>query len=187
MATSGDDTANDQNRSIALGVITGAHGIRGAVKVKPFTESPENFSAYGPLHDEAGQRYKAKIERQVKDQLICRLEGISDRNAAEALRKTWLYIDRDQLPDDQDHFYQVDMIGAEVQDENGQVVGTAAGFFDFGGGEMIEVTRNDGGKVMLPFALSLRQSVDVETATIRMSIDPVWLEPSPKKPADENS
>ncbi len=187
MVGSGDDTAYDRQRSIALGVITAAHGIKGAVKVKPFTETPENFSAYGPLHDEAGQRYQVRIERRVKDQLICRLEGVTDRNMAEAMRKTWLYIDRDQLPEDHEHFYQVDLIGADVQDEHGQLVGIAAGFFDFGGGEMIEVTQNNGGRVMLPFTPSLRLHIDAEASVIQLRIDPVWLEPQAKKPVDETS
>lgn len=187
MAGSSDDKGFDRHRSIALGVITAAHGIKGAVKVKPFTETPENLSAYGPLHDEVGQRYQVRIERRMKDQLICRLEGVADRNAAEAMRKTWLYIDRNQLPEDHEHFYQVDLIGAEVQDEHGQTVGIAAGFFDFGGGEMIEVTQHDGNRVMLPFAPSFRQVIDAETATIRLKIDPVWLETSAKKPLDEPS
>ena len=115
---------------IAVGVITAPHGIRGAVKIKPFTARPEGVVAYGAVYDESGRTYDIRIERQAKGQLICRVEGINDRNAATRLRNTWLYIGRDQLPEEAGYFYQSDLLGAKVEDQNGAEVGICTGFFD---------------------------------------------------------
>ena len=173
------DKDRPSSRLILLAVITGAHGIKGAVKVKPFTEAPENISAYGSLQDAAGKAYDIRITRQVKDQLICQIKGINDRNAAEALAKTRLYIDRAHLPDEQDTLYQTDMLGAKICDADHQVIGTLSGFFDFGGGEMIEVQLLDGRRVMLPFQNDHRINLDINTQMIQMHIDPIWLEATP--------
>lgn len=165
---------------IAVGVITAPHGIRGAVKIKPFTARPEGVVAYGAVYDKSGRAYDIRIERHAKGQLICRVEGINDRNAAENLRNTWLYISRDQLPEEAGYFYQNDLLGVQVQDQDGNVVGICTGFFDFGGGEMLEIARAKDVRVLVPFAQKYRLSVDAEV--IRLTIDPVWLEDTPKVP-----
>ena len=190
MAKPGHDNTDDKDRSssrlILLAVITGAHGIKGAVKIKPFTEAPENISAYGSLQDDSGKAYDIRITRQVKDQLICQIKGINDRNAAEALAKTRLYIDRAQLPDDKDTLYQADMLGARICDAEHQLIGTLSGFFDFGGGEMIEVQLLDGRRVMLPFRPEHRITLDINAQMIQMHVDPVWLEATPTSKPNEN-
>ena len=178
--------ADTMSRRILLAVITGAHGIRGAVKIKPFTERPENISAYGALSDKTGKAYEIRIERQAKDLLICRIKGINDRNAAEAIAKTQLYIDRSRLPEQPDAMYQIDMIGADIKDADDNLIGTVTGFFDFGAGEMIEVALSGSRRVMLPFADSHKIMLDTDNRFIQMHIDPVWLE-QPKKSDPEKS
>lgn len=173
------DANHISSRLILLGVITGAHGIRGDVKIKPFTETPENISAYGALCDDKGREYEIRIDHQSKDQLVCRIKGINDRNAAEAVAKTYLYIDRSQLPEDADNLYQADMIGADIRDADNHLIGTVAGFFDFGAGEMIEAELSGGRRVMLPFQDENKIMLDTENKSIQMHIDPVWLEVSP--------
>ena len=165
---------------IAVGVITAPHGIRGAVKIKPFTARPEGVVAYGAVYDKAGRAYDIRIERHAKGQLICRVDGVNDRNAAENLRNTWLYINRDQLPEESGYFYQNDLLGAKVADQDGHVVGICTGFFDFGGGAMLEIERTENLRVLVPFAPKYRLSVDAEV--IRLTIDPIWLEDTPSVP-----
>lgn len=171
----------DDKRMIAVGVITAAHGIRGAVKIKPFTEAAENLEAYGALRTSGGDSLRLSVERRAGNLVIARIDGIDDRSAAEALKKTMLYVCRDQLPDDDEAWYQADLIGAEVIDAQGDRIGEAAGFFDFGGGEVIEVMTPSGERVMLPFAPALRLEVAPADKRIRLEVDPVWLEPAAKK------
>ena len=165
---------------IAVGVITAPHGIRGAVKIKPFTARPEGVVAYGAVYDKAGRAYDIRIERHAKGQLICRVDGVNDRNAAENLRNTWLYINRDQLPEESGYFYQNDLLGVRVEDQDGNAVGICTGFFDFGGGAMLEIERTENLRVLVPFAQKYRVSVDAEV--IRLTIDPIWLEDTLRVP-----
>src|SRR6185369_1290406 len=104
--------AASSNNMILVGAITGAHGVKGEVKVKSFTAQPASIAAYGPLFDESGRRrfdlsLAGKTGEAGKDVLVGRIQGVADRNAAEALKGQRLYVARDQLPagEDPDEFY----------------------------------------------------------------------------------
>ena len=87
-------------KRICLGQIGKANGIQGHVRVKPFTSEPEALSDYGKLEDESGNTaFKVASLRVIKDgMLVVKFKGTNDRNAAEALNGTKLYIYRDKLP-----------------------------------------------------------------------------------------
>ncbi len=85
---------------VCLGAIAGAHGVRGLVKIKSFTEDPANLTAYGPLGDEAGgRRFEIAVTGEAKGLLLARIAGVADREAAQALRGVRLYVDRAALPE----------------------------------------------------------------------------------------
>lgn len=149
---------------ICLGAIAGAHGVRGLVKVKCFTAVPENIAAYGPLADEGGtRRFRLRVVRKVKDGVLAAIEGIADRNAAEALRGTRLYIERAALPAPaDDEFYQVDLIGLRAERSDGGMFGSVVALHDFGAGDLLEIRPADGGAtVMLPFTREVVPLVDL--------------------------
>ena len=106
-------------RRVLLGRIAGAHGVRGEVRIRSFTAEPASIVSYGPLADEPGTReFKLLLRGTVRgDELIARIEGVDDRNAAEALRGTELYVDRDRLPpiENASEYYEVDLIGLEAR------------------------------------------------------------------------
>ncbi|HEY8350949.1 MAG TPA: ribosome maturation factor RimM, partial [Sphingomonadales bacterium] len=108
--------ASDPAR-VCVGLITGAHGVRGLVKVKPFTDDPAAVAAYGPLTDQSGRRrFALELLSFGKGQWLARVDGVSDRTAAEALRGTRLYVDRQALPEpDEDEFYHADLIGLRAE------------------------------------------------------------------------
>jgi 16S rRNA processing protein RimM len=84
-----------RDKRICVGVITGAHGVRGAVRLKSFTAEPENVGGYGPLEDERGERrFALRILGNGKGVLIAAISGIDDRDRAEALRGQRLYLPR---------------------------------------------------------------------------------------------
>ncbi len=98
---------------IQLAVIGAAHGTRGEVRVKTFTGDPLAIADYGLLYDEQGKSYEVLEARPAKTVVVVRFKGINDRNAAEALNGTELFIDRSQLPDDEldeEEFYQTMLI-----------------------------------------------------------------------------
>ena len=82
-----------------MGVISGAHGVQGHIRLRSFTEVPEAIKRYKPLTDEAGEKkFVLKFVGETNNYFIASLEGIKDRDAAEALRNTNLYIARSALP-----------------------------------------------------------------------------------------
>ena len=142
-------------RLLCVGVITGAHGIRGEVKIKTFTGEPDAIAAYGPLSTKPGDRTFEIVRHRVqKGQVIAALKGVTDRNASEALKGTELYLDRQALPDldDEDAFYHADLIGLEARLEDGSVFGRVVALQDFGAGDVVEIAPVEGGSTkLLPF------------------------------------
>jgi 16S rRNA processing protein RimM len=127
---------------VVLGAIAGAHGVRGEVKVKTFTETPEGIAAYGPLTGDPGGRvFRLTGLRAVKDGVVVRIEGVADRDAAEALKGTRLCVSRAALgePGEEDSFFHVDLIGLSAQGEAGAKLGTVVAVHEFGAGDMLEV------------------------------------------------
>ena len=126
---------------ILLGHIAGAHGIRGEVLIKTYTEAPENVGAYGPLSDESGVRtFNLKSARAAPKGVVARLQGVDDRNAAEALKGIALYIERDRLPAAADgEFYHADLIGLAAVDSDGKPLGEIVAVQNYGAGDLLEI------------------------------------------------
>ena len=121
---------------IKVGVIIGAHGIRGEVKLKSFTADPKAVGTYGQLVSASGEIFEiTKLKLQVED-FICTLKNVTDRNKAETLKGTELFITRAQLP--QDELYLHDLIGAPIFNSD-MPLGTIIGFENFGAGDLVEV------------------------------------------------
>ena len=139
---------------ILLGHISTAQGIRGEVVVKSHTEDPADIAAYGPLTDITGTMfYELTVVRVAKKGVIARVKGVSDRNAAEALRGTELYIARDRLPEpDEDEHYHADLVGLEAVTAEGTVVGEVVSIQNFGAGDLVEIQLAGGSRTeFIPF------------------------------------
>ena len=157
---------------VTLGVIVGVHGVRGLVRVKSFTEDPDDIVAYGPLKDAAGKSYELEVTGRAKGMLLVRLAGVSDRNAAEALKGTELQIDRDRLPEaDEDEFYHADLIGLRADMVAGECLGEVVAVQNFGAGDLLEI-RVDGSRktVLVPFNAEVVPEIDLDAG--RLVIDP---------------
>jgi 16S rRNA processing protein RimM len=157
---------------ILVGAIAGAHGVRGQVRIKSFTDDPAAVAAYGPLSDESGQRrFNLEVTGQIKGGLIARIDGIADRTAAEALRGLRLYVPRASLPATQaDEYYRVDLIGLRAELADGTSFGRIIDVHNYGAGDVLEIQRPDGATELLPFADRMVPVVDL--AAGRIVIDP---------------
>ena len=134
---------------IRVARIGAAHGIRGEVKLWSFTEDPLAVTNYGPLETEDGaRRFEIEAARPAKDHLVARLKGIGDRNAAETLRNTDLFVPRDRLPpiEEADTFYHADLVGLSAVGEDGAALGTVIAIHNFGAGDLIEIDPAAGGE-----------------------------------------
>lgn len=148
---------------VCLGAVTGPHGVRGLVRIKAFTEDPADVASYGPVEDEAGgRRFDLQVAGRHKDQVIARIPGVGDRDAAQALKGTRFYVDRSALPEPEDgEFYHADLIGIRVELQDGTALGTVTAVHDFGAGDILEFVDADGRSRMLPFTEATVPAVDL--------------------------
>lgn len=156
---------------VRLATIAAAHGIKGDVKLMVFTADPLGLSSYSTVFDENGRSFKIEHIRKAGNAIIAHFSGIDDRNSAEALNGTALYVDRQQLPDDleEDEFYQTDLIGLRVRDETGRMIGKVNAFFDFGGGDILELKIEGEGLELIPFSKAAVPEINIRQGFI--SID----------------
>ncbi len=154
---------------VCLGQIGAAHGVRGEVRLRSFTADPEAIAGYGPLETEDGRVVEIKALRPAKDHFVATLSGVADRNAAEKLANTKLYVPRERLPEPEeaDEFYHADLIGLAVVDRGGTQLGTVIAVHNFGAGDLIEVQQAAGGATqMLPFDAATVPVVDIAAGRI---------------------
>ncbi|NQV54649.1 MAG: 16S rRNA processing protein RimM [Rhodospirillales bacterium] len=174
-------------KRICLGVVVGAHGIKGSVRIKSYTQRPEDIAAYGPLTDADGRGgYKVRVERNTPKGIIARIGGIDDRDAAIAAKGLALYVERDRLPaEDEDEYYFVDLIGLPVEREDGSPLGVVKTMDNFGAGNVMEVELKDGGSVVIPFTRAAVPVVDIKAGRI-VAIPPESLMTKGQKESNES-
>lgn len=170
---------------IAVGVITGAHGIRGEVKLKSFTSNPAAIATYSPLTSKSGEQFTITKLRPQKDDFIAILKGVTDRNRAEALRGTELFVDRALLPETEDNeIYAHDLIGLAVETDKGEKLGTLIAMPNYGAGDLLEVERAGMRETLLiPYAQSYVVSEDLENGIITVALPDGYLDDA--KPENE--
>ena len=154
---------------VCLGAIAGAFGVRGEVRLKSFTATPEDIAAYGPLSTEDGaRRFEVTLTGQTKGALTARLSGVPTREAAEALRGTRLYVPRDVLPElPEDEFYHADLVGLEVFDTGGARLGRVRAVHDHGAGDLLEIHAPGLRQTaLLPFTRAAVPTVDLAAGRI---------------------
>lgn len=124
---------------ILIGRILGAHGIRGAVKLKSFAAVPADIATYKPLAAADGRGFEILRLKPARDEFIADLKDVRDRNAAEALAGTDLFVDRQHLPAPAEgEFYLADLVG-KVVTAAGQPIGSITGIQNFGAGDLLEL------------------------------------------------
>ncbi len=158
---------------VCVARIGAAHGVRGEVKLWSFTEVPDAVADYGPLETEDGRRhFEIEAMRAAKDHFVARLKGITDRNAAEALRNIDLYVARERLPDiDEDGtFYVADLVGLSAVTPEDDPLGTVTAVHNFGAGDIIEIKPAGGAPLMLSFTDANVPEVDVQAGRIVVAV-----------------
>ena len=159
-----------RNKPILMAVIGAAHGIRGEVRVKTFTGDPLALGNYGPLHAKDGRAFEIVDIRPAGTVAVVRFKGVDDRNAAEALNGTELFVDRSALPDDTEggEFYHADLVGLAVRDETDELVGKVTAVQNYGGGDILEITHGGSKGVLVPFTQAAVPLVDLEAGFVRI-------------------
>lgn len=172
MSTPIDSKDKDAGR-VCVAVFSSAHGVSGALRLKSFTQEPDDVAQYGQLESEdASKVYDIEVVSHTgKGELIVKVPGVDNRDAAELLKGERLYVSRTKLPDAGDEeFYHADLIGLLVKTTNGKTLGTVRAVFDFGAGDMLEILPKEGAMIMVPFTKAVVPIVDIEKG--RVVVDP---------------
>ena len=152
---------------ICVGVITGARGLKGEVRIKSFTANPINIATYGLVSTKNGRKlFKLTIKSHAKDILIAQLDGIENRDLAEKLKGERLYVPRSALPDPETgEFYQADIIGLYAETNNGERLGLIEAIHNFGASDILEISCDDKGtkdNILIPFTHEMVPLIDIK-------------------------
>ncbi|MDX2027342.1 MAG: ribosome maturation factor RimM [Alphaproteobacteria bacterium] len=161
---------------ICAGMITGAHGVRGLVRLRSFMENPEAIFDY-TLTDDEGEKLGLKPKSADKDCFVVAIDGVGNREAAQALRGTKLYVTRSVLPKTKKReYYEADLIGLVARDAAERDYGPVRGVHNHGGGTFLEIGTSGKSSFMLPFTDTCVPDVDIKGGCIKVTIPPGWLD-----------
>ncbi|MCF6220716.1 MAG: ribosome maturation factor RimM [Robiginitomaculum sp.] len=161
---------------VCVATCAGAFGVRGEVKVKSFTEVPEDCFVYGHLRNEAGDVFLTiTSHRAVKNGFAVICEEVKTREQAQALSGTKLYVHRADMPaPDEDEFYFADLIGLEVKTTDGKRMGKIMQVHNFGAGDMLEISgTKDVPEFYHPFTKLAVPKVDIKAGRVVIFIENV--------------
>ena len=159
-------------RDVLLAVVVGPQGLKGGVRVKAFTQTPDSLANYRMLHTKDGRHFTVSAARATKpDEAVLTLAEISSRAAAEALRGTELFVTRAALPaTDKEEYYHADLIGLRAEDVEGRTLGKVLAIHNYGAGDVIEIARPDGDTVLLPFTRQTVPHIEVDKERIVVAV-----------------
>jgi 16S rRNA processing protein RimM len=140
-------------KRIRIGRIATAHGVRGLVKVLVTAEDPALVETATVFKGEkSAETISLTLKNPVGKYWVADVAGVTDRDAALALRNTQLWIDRDALPDaGEGEYYAADLIGLKAVDEHGKEIGTIIAVPDFGASPLLEIKPEGKASFYLPF------------------------------------
>lgn len=163
---------------ICMAEIVGVHGVKGMIKLKVFSDNPDDLPDYAPLRDETGKEYKFLTFNPHQNIYLASFEEIKDRTQAEKLRGTRLYVSRERLPqiNDEDTYYHVDLIGLAAKDADGGAIGKIINIANFGAGDLLEIKPLKGASYYVPFTKAVVPHVDIAKKEATVIVPPGLLD-----------
>ena len=156
--------------TIKLGKITAPQGIKGEVRVYPYTDELTRFSEIESVLLD-GQKRKIQNARYMKNMAVLKLEGIDDRNAAEAIRGKELLLSKEDLWEQpEDTYFIDDLLGCSVDSEDGSSVGTLKSIISRPAQDLYEIERADGSTFLLPAVKEFIKNVDLDNRIITIHL-----------------
>ena len=158
------------DKRVALAAVAGAHGVKGEVRLKLFSDSSAGLASQKTVFLGGVERRLLGV-REGGKAAIARFEGIGDRSAAEGLRGQLVEVDRSELPPlEEGEYYHADLVGLSCVDREGEPVGTVVAVENFGAGDLLEVEITGGRRSLIPYREGI---ADLEDG--RIVLDPEFL------------
>ncbi|MEM7299603.1 MAG: ribosome maturation factor RimM [Pseudomonadota bacterium] len=161
---------------ILMAELGAAHGLRGELRAQIYAEDPLGLTRFNPFQTDTGKSIFIARVKRVGERYVVSLKGVCDRNAADEMRGTLLYVDRARLPDveEEDEFYLNDLIGLEAVDSDGETLGEVIAVPNFGADDLVEVAPILDGKLRRGkswFVAFTRENVpDIDIANGRLVV-----------------
>ncbi len=179
-------SGQDSDR-LCVGIVKGTRGLKGELRIKPYTDEAESIAAYGPVETEDGSHRLMLSQTKISGAVVlAKAEGIETREAAEAIIGQRLYVDRAALPPvDKNEFYHADLIGLTVEGQQGEKLGEIVAVQNFGGQDLLEVKLEAARETaFVPFTPEIVPVVDVSQGKVIIDPPEGLLDQSPKAGAD---
>ena len=177
MASSRETNSSAPTRRVCVGQFAGAHGVRGLVKLRSFTAEPEAIFEYEPLTSEDGKQiFKVTFKSAAADYFIAMVEGLGNKEDADALRGDKIYVTREILPKTRKgEYYEADLVGLTAFDAEEKDYGKVMNVHDHGAGVFLEIGTSRKDSFMLPFKDEFVPTVDLKAGKITIVIPEGWL------------
>ena len=155
---------------LEIGQIVNTFGIKGMVKVKPFTDDITRFDKLKKVYikNKNGKKeYEIEEVKYHKQMALIKFKGIENPEDANLLRESYLMIDREnEEPLEEGNYYIVDLIGVEVYTDEGELLGTLKDIFNTGSNDIYEVKDELGKQILLPAIADVIKEIDVKNRKI---------------------
>jgi len=163
------------DKKIYLGKITGAHGIKGWLKIQSFSSPPENILNYPQwIINNQGKNdfYSLEQGRKQKNKIVVKLEKINDRNTAESLINSKIQILRSDLPKlSNENYYWSDLVGLSVLNSEDKVIGKIESLIETGANDVMVINTTKDKRALVPFVMhEIIKEVNVELNYIKIDL-----------------
>lgn len=174
---------------ILMGRASGAFGLKGEIRVFSHGRDPEVFLRAGRLYlgpnPETARPLTLVSLREHGGRLLFTTREVADRTQAEAWAGAWVYVERAALgPLETDEYYWYQLVGAQVRDHQGRLLGRVAQVGELGGHDLLLVRAADGKEALIPMVEGVVQAMDLQQGLITVDLPPGLLE-SQGWPAEE--
>ena len=161
---------------LEIGQIVNTFGIKGMVKVKPFTDNIERFSNLEKIYikNKSGQtEYKIQEVKYHKNMVLIKFEGIENPEQADLLRNSYLIVDREtEEPLEAGRYYIVDMIGLDVFTDDNEYLGKLEDIYNTGSNDIYVVKNELGKQVLLPAIEDVIKNIDMDNKKVIVHLIP---------------
>ncbi len=162
--------------NLEIGQIVNTFGIKGMVKVKPFTDNIRRFDELKTVYVEKnGNQTEYEIEevKYHKDMVLIKFKGIDKVEQAEMLRNSYLTVSRDSVEElEEGRYYIVDLLGLEVYTDEQILLGTLEDIFNTGSNDIYVVKDKQGKQILLPAIQDVIKQIDIENKKIIVHLLP---------------
>lgn len=159
---------------LEIGQIVNTFGIKGQLKVVPFTDDMKRFDKLKSIYvedNEGKKEYKIEDVKYHKNMVLLKLKGIDTVEDAETLKQSYIKINRkDAIPLEKDTYFIVDLIGLEVYTDEDKFLGILEDIYNTGSNDIYVVKNELGKQFLLPAIADVIKEIDINTKKIKVHL-----------------